>query len=101
MFHGDDGPELALHLVRRPGVAPSEQVQPTPHGAGVRAVVSAAAGDVGGIVVDSAPDGRPTRSVRAALVFGPRTGGLGRMVRSWAIYLAVSRFLPFGGRRWR
>jgi len=34
-------------------------------------------------------------------VFGPRTGGLGRMVRGWAIYLAVSRFLPFRGRRWR
>jgi len=59
MFHGDDGLELALHLVRRPGVAPSEQVQPTPHGVGVRAVVSATAGDVGGIVVDSAPDGPP------------------------------------------
>jgi hypothetical protein len=34
-------------------------------------------------------------------VFGPRGGGLGRMVRSWAIYLAASRFLPVRGRRWR
>jgi len=35
-------------------------------------------------------------------VFGPRTGGLGRMVRGWAIYLAASRFLPVRGRRrWR
>jgi hypothetical protein len=34
-------------------------------------------------------------------VFGPRTGGLGRMVRGWAIYLAASRFLPLRGRRWR
>jgi len=32
-------------------------------------------------------------------VFGPRTGGLGRMVRGWAIYLAASRFLPVRGRR--
>jgi hypothetical protein len=34
-------------------------------------------------------------------VFGPRGGGLGRMVRGWAIYLAASRFLPLRGRRWR
>lgn len=32
-------------------------------------------------------------------VFGPRTGGLGRMVRGWAIYLAASRVLPVRGRR--
>jgi hypothetical protein len=34
-------------------------------------------------------------------VFGPRSGGLGRMVRGYAIYLVAGRFLPFRGRRLR
>jgi hypothetical protein len=32
-------------------------------------------------------------------VFGPRAGGLGRMVRGYAIYLVAGRLLPFRGRR--
>ncbi len=32
-------------------------------------------------------------------VFGPRAGGLGRMVRGYAIYLIAGRLLPFRGRR--
>jgi hypothetical protein len=32
-------------------------------------------------------------------VFGPSSGGLGRMVRGYAIYLIAGRLLPFRGRR--
>ena len=58
-FHGDDGLELALHVSRRPGVAAAERVQVAHHDDGVRAVVTASAGDIGGVILESAPAGPP------------------------------------------
>ena len=31
-FHADDGSEVALHIARRPGVAPADAVQPAVRG---------------------------------------------------------------------
>jgi GH15 family glucan-1,4-alpha-glucosidase len=59
LFLGDDGTELALHVVRRPGLERDEQARLTAHADGVRTVVTASAGDVGGVVLESAPDGPP------------------------------------------
>lgn len=62
-FRGDDGSELALHVVRRAGVPVAEQVTPQHHEEGARAVVDVAAGEVGGLVLETAPEG-PPRSLR-------------------------------------
>jgi GH15 family glucan-1,4-alpha-glucosidase len=59
LFLGDDGTELALHVVRRSGVERDEQARLTAHADGVRTVVTASAGDIGGVVLESAPDGPP------------------------------------------
>lgn len=58
-FEGGDGTELALHLVRRPGVPAAERVVPEHHDEGVRAFADVVAGEVGGLVLESAPDGPP------------------------------------------
>jgi GH15 family glucan-1,4-alpha-glucosidase len=58
-FEGDDGLELALHVVRRSGIADEDRAHAEPHGEGVRARFSATAGQIGGVVLESAPDGPP------------------------------------------
>jgi GH15 family glucan-1,4-alpha-glucosidase len=58
-FHGDDGTELALHVVRRPGIAPADMVHASQHGNGVRAAVTLTQGEIGGVILESSPDGAP------------------------------------------
>jgi GH15 family glucan-1,4-alpha-glucosidase len=58
-FHSDDGTEIAISISRRAGVAASEQVEAVQHDDGVRAVLTASAGQMGGIVLESAPEGGP------------------------------------------
>ncbi|MGB8652032.1 MAG: glycoside hydrolase family 15 protein [Mycobacteriales bacterium] len=58
-FVGDDGLELALHIARRPDVARADRVRPVQYESGVRAVVTATAGQIGGVILESAPDGPP------------------------------------------
>ncbi len=58
-FIGDDGTELALHLVRRQGIAAEEQVEVQHDEEGVRGVVTLSAGQVGGLILESAPGGPP------------------------------------------
>jgi GH15 family glucan-1,4-alpha-glucosidase len=67
-FRGEDGLELALHLARRPGATGSEQAEVTRHGDGIRATFTARAGDVGGLVLESSPDGPPRALTREDLV---------------------------------
>ena len=43
----------------RPDIALSERVRPQHHGEGVRAVVDFTAGQIGGVILESAPDGPP------------------------------------------
>jgi GH15 family glucan-1,4-alpha-glucosidase len=66
-FHGEDGTELALHVCRRPGIGRAEAAQLTRHEDGVRVVVTAKAGEVGGAVLESAPDGPPRELTTADL----------------------------------
>ncbi len=58
-FHGHDGVELVLHVTRRLAVADSERMRVTAQGEGVRAVGTVHAGEIGGVVLESAPDGPP------------------------------------------
>jgi len=58
-FHGDDGLELALHVVRRPGVTAENAPRVEHHDDGFRAVVDVTAGQIGGVVLESAPGGPP------------------------------------------
>jgi GH15 family glucan-1,4-alpha-glucosidase len=58
-FHGDDGTELALHVVRRPNVGAGDEAQVVHHDEGVRGTVDLRAGEVGGVVLESSPDGPP------------------------------------------
>ena len=58
-FHGDDGLELAVHVARRPHVTADEKARITHHDEGVQAVFAAAAGEVGGLILESAPTGGP------------------------------------------
>ncbi len=58
-FHGDDGTELALHIVRRAGRTSENGVRVEHAGDGVRATVDVAAGEVGGVVLESAPASAP------------------------------------------
>ena len=67
-FRGDDGVELALHVTRRPDVAPEEAVQFVHHDEGVRAVVTARAGDIGALMLESSPDGPPRQMTRPEVV---------------------------------
>ncbi len=59
-FHSDDGIQLNLSISRREGIAESEHAKAVPHGDGVRASFTATAGQFGGLVLESAPDGPPT-----------------------------------------
>jgi GH15 family glucan-1,4-alpha-glucosidase len=58
-FHGDDGIQLNLNISRRVDIADSEQVNLLHHGDGARAVLTGKAGQFGGVVLESAPDGPP------------------------------------------
>jgi len=58
-FHGDDGTEMVLNVVRRPDIDPAQYVQVTHHDDGVHAVVKATAGQIGGVVLETAPDAGP------------------------------------------
>jgi GH15 family glucan-1,4-alpha-glucosidase len=58
-FHGADGSELALHISRRSGVTAEHAVRAEHHDDGVRAVVDLTEGQVGGVVLESAPGGPP------------------------------------------
>jgi len=58
-FYGEDGIELALHLVRRSDVDESAAATIEHHEDGVRARVTATAGQIGGVVLESAPGGPP------------------------------------------
>jgi GH15 family glucan-1,4-alpha-glucosidase len=58
-FHGDDGTELALHVVRRPNVRVADAPHVAHHDEGVRGVVDLNAGEVGGIILESNPLSSP------------------------------------------
>jgi GH15 family glucan-1,4-alpha-glucosidase len=58
-FEGDDGLELAVHVARRASISADEETRAEHHDEGVRAVFTARAGQVGGVVLESAPDGPP------------------------------------------
>jgi GH15 family glucan-1,4-alpha-glucosidase len=68
LFLGDDGLEFALHVVRRVGVTGAEHAEVTRQGDGIRAVVTASAGEVGGLVFESAPDGPPRALAREEIL---------------------------------
>jgi GH15 family glucan-1,4-alpha-glucosidase len=68
LFRAADGTELALHIARRPGVPAAEQVTAVPHQDGVRAVLTARAGEAGGVVLESAPAGPPRALAPAEVV---------------------------------
>jgi GH15 family glucan-1,4-alpha-glucosidase len=68
LFRAADGTELALHIARRPGVPAAEQVAAVPHQDGVRAVLTATAGEAGGVVLESAPAGPPRALAPAEVV---------------------------------
>ncbi|MFL6136742.1 MAG: glycoside hydrolase family 15 protein [Frankiaceae bacterium] len=68
-FRGDDGSEIALHVVRRQGIASADQAQVSRHGDGVRATVTLTEGEVGGVILESSPDG-PPREVTPDEVLG-------------------------------
>jgi GH15 family glucan-1,4-alpha-glucosidase len=59
MFHGDDGTEVAITVVRRAHVAPTEQAEVTHTDDGVRGVVDVSAGEVGGLILETSPEGPP------------------------------------------
>ncbi len=61
VFEGDDGLQLALHVARRPGITADDMARPELYAEGVRATFTATAGQVGGVVLESAPEGRPRR----------------------------------------
>src|SRR4051812_20799113 len=52
LFEGDDGLNVAAHLVRRPGVDASEQVQAGYHDQGIQATGVISAGEIGGVVLE-------------------------------------------------
>jgi GH15 family glucan-1,4-alpha-glucosidase len=54
-FHAQDGTELALHIVRRQNLSSTERPQLEHHDKGVRALVDVAEGEVGGLILESAP----------------------------------------------
>jgi len=58
-FAGDDGVNLAVHVVRRRDVPVEQQPRVTHHDEGVRATLAAKAGDIGGVILESDPDGPP------------------------------------------
>jgi len=66
-FHGDDGTHLALHIARREGFGPSGNVEGTQRN-GVRAVIEIGAGEVGGLMLESAPLTPPRRLAPTEIV---------------------------------
>jgi GH15 family glucan-1,4-alpha-glucosidase len=68
MFEGEDGTRLAVHVARRPGIAAEDEAQAIHHDEGVSAAFTASAGEVGGVVVESSPDGPPRQVPTTDLV---------------------------------
>ncbi|HMC68649.1 MAG TPA: trehalase-like domain-containing protein, partial [Mycobacteriales bacterium] len=92
LFTGDDGLSVALHVSRRPGVDEAKRAQTVHHEEGVRAEVTLNAGEVGGIVLETAPSG-PPREISAAEV-----GELFEQTRDyWRSWLSKSHYTG----RWR
>jgi GH15 family glucan-1,4-alpha-glucosidase len=58
-FHGDDGLELALHVVRRRGIDVGDQAPISHFDDGAQAVVQASAGQIGGVILETAPESGP------------------------------------------
>jgi len=59
MFVGDEGFEIAVHVVRRQNVPPEERPVPTHHDEGLTAAFTAKAGDIGGLILETSPEGPP------------------------------------------
>ncbi|RIQ36947.1 glycoside hydrolase family 15 protein [Jiangella rhizosphaerae] len=68
VFHGADGPDVAVHVVRRADGATAEPARLSGSGDGFRAVVTGSAGDVGGIVLETAPEGPPRELTREEIL---------------------------------
>ena len=69
LFTGDDGLSVALHASRRPNIDAAKRAQATHHEEGVRTEVTLAAGEIGGVVLETAPEG-PPREISAEEVRG-------------------------------
>jgi GH15 family glucan-1,4-alpha-glucosidase len=67
-FHGDDGLDLVLNITRRAGIAVADRAQVTHHDEGVQTVVTLKAGEIGGTILESAPDGPPRELAPAEVV---------------------------------
>jgi len=59
VFRGDDGSEVVLHTARRPGISAVDAVQPEHRGDGVGTLIELGAGEVGGVILESASDSAP------------------------------------------
>jgi GH15 family glucan-1,4-alpha-glucosidase len=59
MFVGDDGLEIALHLARRSDLAQEKHIVPTHHDEGVRAHGLFTSGEIGGVILETAPERGP------------------------------------------
>jgi GH15 family glucan-1,4-alpha-glucosidase len=59
MFVGDDGVQVALHLARRAQLAQEKQILPMHHDEGVRAEGVFASGEIGGVILETAPERGP------------------------------------------
>ncbi|SDU73190.1 glycoside hydrolase family 15 protein [Jiangella alkaliphila] len=68
LFHGSDGTELALHVARRANLRPEDRMRVEEDAAGVHAVLTASAGEIGGVVLETAPDGPPREPGRDELL---------------------------------
>ena len=68
VFEGDDGIELAIHVARRRDVPAEERPQPVLHEEGIRVAFTATAGQAGGLILESAPDGPPRELAPSELV---------------------------------
>jgi len=67
-FDGDDGTQLAMHLLRRPGADTRGVTIDRTDSGGVRAEFTASVGDVGAIILESAPEGPPRAVTRDEVV---------------------------------
>ncbi|WP_116948889.1 glycoside hydrolase family 15 protein [Jiangella endophytica] len=68
LFRGSDGTELALHLARRPDVRSADRIRIEQDADGVHAVLTASAGEIGGVVLETAPDGPPREPSREEIL---------------------------------
>jgi len=59
LFEGDDGLDVALHISRRAGVDAANRARAVHHDEGVRSEVTLNAGEIGGVVLETSPEGAP------------------------------------------